>query len=331
MKIEKFFYESKGSYPTLKKLLNVRNDKDFNMTEDIKQWYYAQEIISIMKKPNPKAYSVYARYTLDKPYHTIQIDLLSFLNDRKRKYVMCLVDVASRFKFAYAITNKRPETTLSKFKIFWESIGKKNQVKIQTVATDGGGEFKGVFHQFLMDNNIKHYVPAKANHLSMVEHFNLILARKLIRPLQVEAIRREKDIGIGWVKRLQLAVTEINDTENSAIKMKPNIAIKLENVKQKRNRISKDDRKLFHPLRTKCRRLLKNDEVLDLVHNKISVGKKRGTDPIWSINIFTVTKLYTITGLHYHAVNLDPSKPSDSHKDHYTYWQLQPILDEPET
>ena len=70
--------------------------------------------------------------------------------------------------------------------------------------------------------------------------------------------------------------------------MKPIEAIKMEYVPQPQNKGVSDEKELT--IGTHVRRLLNKDEILNIATKKISVGKRRITDPYYSYNKYIVDK-----------------------------------------
>lgn len=322
--IKNYFYNSKSSLPTLSKLLT----QNFNLTEDeIKKWYNAQEIVQIFKKPHPKSRIVIGYYNQTIPFKTLEIDILFMPHDGDYKYILSCVDVCTRYKFGKAIKNKKSDTVLNAFKEILKEIKKLGYDDIKQISSDGGSEFKSDFHKFLEDKKIYHFIADPSNHLSMVENLNKFLAEKLFLPLQVEELKTNKDVSIGWVERLQPVLDDLNNVKNSAIKMTPNEAInKKEPIKQKIVKYSKNDQKLKYNLGDKVRRLFNKDEIQHLPSGKISVEKRRATDPIWSREIYFVKSFEKNikNGIFMHKIGKSIENPK-MEKHLYTYYELQKI------
>ena len=111
--------------------------------------------------------------------------------------------------------------------------------------------------------------------------------------------------------------------------MKPIDAIKLVTVKQPVNNYSDKLTNKEHPVGTLCRRLLNDDEIQNLVDGKVTVEKRRATDPLFSFEIYKVIKVITNPGrLTLHKIqSVDyEGKGSQAPYPHlFTYWQLQPV------
>jgi len=93
------------------------------------------------------------------------------------KMLLVVVDLANNDFDIEPIKNKEPKTILEAF----QKMTKRKYIKIPyaSVRTDGGTEFKGVFHKWLLDNEVLHKVALPDRHKQManVENLNRSLAR----------------------------------------------------------------------------------------------------------------------------------------------------------
>jgi hypothetical protein len=281
-KLDKEFESFKGSVPTIKEL-----SKKTGINEDlVKEWYKTQPFNQIFQKPSPKARKLYNKYNNGVPWKVLEFDILFMPADKSRKYILSGVDTATRFKFAIPMTRKTSYTTtesIKQLKIDWK--------KVKQVNTDAGGEFKKEFEEFLKSKGIKHHVALPSEHLGMVENTNKLLAEKLFSQMSLQEFKNKKT-NRKWVDNLPNVVEELNNTKNSAIKMTPKKAMTFEYIPQSKNRFAIKDLQMFHPLGTIVRRLLNRDEVLDIATDKLSVGRKRATDPKWTIDTFEVIAIF---------------------------------------
>ena len=82
----------------------------------------------------------------------IQIDLLDYQKYSKsnngNKYILIGVDIFSRMAFAEPIKDKSPQNVLSGFQKFHFPV------KPISIYMDSGNEWKGIFKNYLNENNI---------------------------------------------------------------------------------------------------------------------------------------------------------------------------------
>ena len=147
-----------------------------------------------------------------------QVDLMevgaSFGNS-KVKYLLCVVDVFSRKAGVIGLTSKRPTNAIEGFK---------NILKMyfddwlpNSIQTDDGSEWKGVFSKWLEDNEIERYIVVSKNEHNkqgIVERFNGTLGR-LIEMWKYENGER-------WYKDLGLLIKAYNNHKHSRIQQTPN-------------------------------------------------------------------------------------------------------------
>lgn len=105
-------------------------------------------------------------------------DLLELPTTKKGyKYCLVVVDLASDLFDIEPIKNKESQTTLNALKkIFTRKILTKPEISL---TTDGGTEFKSVFHKWLQDEQIYHKIgrPYRHKQLANVENLNKQLGR----------------------------------------------------------------------------------------------------------------------------------------------------------
>ena len=286
------------------------------------------EIIEqIFSKPHPKARKVFSHYQIEEPNNTHQIDILYLSHDDagsskryKYKYALTLVDIASRYKAARALRNKEGGTVFDALMDIYDSD--KNLEIPKVLNTDSGSEFKNkYFREWSEKNNVylKHNLPGY--HLSFVENMNMQLARKLYKIQSKKELETNK-VNREWVENLPSIIEEMNNTKTRMIDMKPIEAIKLKRVKQPKGKYSKEDIKLFHNVGSIVRRLLNKDEILTLDNNKSVIGKRRATDPNFSLDKYRViyVESHCEKCIKYHKIeNIDTGERLEPM---FTYYEL---------
>lgn len=97
---------------------------------------------------------------------------------QKFKYLLVVCDLASNLFDIVPMRDKSSETTLKALEQMYKK-GKILKPPEGSFNTDGGTEFKGVFHQYLYDKNIFHKMglPFRHSQQSVVENLNKQLAR----------------------------------------------------------------------------------------------------------------------------------------------------------
>ena len=256
---------------TLKTFTNrVKEYSDTDPVTDsyIKEIYYSIPLVQIFKKPPARA-KLTNHYNISVPNARHEVDILYLPKDRDYKYAFVIVDVASRFRKVIPMKTKSALDAKDALKLIYDVDYLRPP---QVLMSDQGSEFKGVFHDYVKSLGTIHVYNNVGHHLPFVESINRALAMKLFKvqnlaELTTSSVNRE------WVDMLYPVVDEMNRTPQDATKLEPMLAINSKSVKQLENDYSDELTSKYFPLKTKVRRLLHSDEVLDVATNKISIKK----------------------------------------------------------
>lgn len=301
----KKFYYSPGGFMGLKALYETVNNKSpYRITEkDVKNWLDKQHV-SLEHRPlsaNLKRITVH--FDIDEPNHTHQLDSMVMPHDGHYSRILCLIDVASRFKAAEPLMDNSATECLRACKRLYQN-NKKYGLKVPKIMmTDNGSEFKGKFSEYWGNQGVRIRYAVVNHHQtqSLVENFNRSLATRLFKHMEhrenqavAESGTHVKDYGVDiskhshlvnndWVANLQPVVDQLNSETVSTIHKKPEVAIQMDSVPQPKNtpeEIATANKETFN--------------LGDLVkyyldyHNIIQGPKRRATDRTWSNNIYEV-------------------------------------------
>jgi hypothetical protein len=125
------------------------------------------------------------------------------------KYLFVICDLASGGFDIGPIKDKESDTVLKAMKkCFTREYVKKPYASIKT---DGGLEFKDVFHKYLHDESILHKVslPDRHKSMSMVESLNRQLARLINGYLNTHEREKNKTFK-NWLPAIPIIRTELN-------------------------------------------------------------------------------------------------------------------------
>jgi transposase InsO family protein len=249
------------------------------MQKEIQYWLERQPVYQIYQ-PKPKQIN-YAHYTISKPNHTHQVDILYLPHDGKYKYALTVIDCASRFKAACPMKVKTANETAKAIEHIYEST-KLNYP--QVIMSDFGGEFTGPYLKLMKEHDVKVSKSKNKKHVAFVERFNRTLAEKLFKPQYVEELISNKQ-NTEWVANLQPIIDELNNSETRMIGMKPIDAIELDDVEQPSYKEVPD----MIDFDSIVRYLYKPGEAEDDT-------KYRATDPIWSTKVYLIDEITDIEG-----------------------------------
>ena len=199
------------------------------------------------------------------------------------KYILTGVDVASRYKIARPLRTKKASDVEFLLKTIYED--KKIPLNYPTeFQCDMGSEFKADVTKLLEKHNVKiRRATTKYRHTftAFVEHFNKILSEQLFKIQDAQELNNPTKDSKTWVKHLYNVVDELNKEYNSVIKMTPEKAIKLKEVKLHHKPYPKED-------------ILPTDGLYRYLYQpgELEGGQqKRATDMVWSWNTFRLDRI----------------------------------------
>ena len=281
--LSKIYYSTEGywkGYSAINKLA----EKAKVCENEAKQWLQKQAIWQIYL-PAPK-YIPRPHWAVDKPNHIHQADLLFLPHDRvgrkTYKYVLVVVDVASRYKDAEPLTTKESREISKAF----EKIYSRKLKYPKTLMVDPGKEFMGEVTKLMNYHNVRIQRSEAGNHRAQafVERANRILGERLFSHQYAQEMISDERSRV-WVKRLPAILKTLNNTPTRITGKEPVKAIKMKEVdiepKNYQRVVGPGEVRL--PPSVKVRYLLSPGELE-------GGEKRRATDPIWSIKIYNISR-----------------------------------------
>ena len=261
-------------------------------TTVVHSWLKKQAIWQIYL-PAPR-YVPRPKFDVEIPNEVHQADLLYLPHDmiakRTYKYALTVVDVASRFKEAEPLTSKTAVEVAEAL----SRIYKRSPLKWpKLLQVDPGKEFMGAVSQLLA----KHGVSVRRGRVDVhrdqgiVERFNRTLAERLFGHQYAQEMLSEQRSS-EWVARLPAVVAALNGEVTRLIGKRPSEAIRSKAVSARpaapaRHRpIGFKEQKL--PLGVGVRYLYQPGE--------LEGGRRRATDPTWSLTVHRVERTVTKSG-----------------------------------
>ena len=281
--MQKIYYSAEGywkGYTAISKLAEKAKVSE----NAAKQWLQKQAIWQIYL-PAPK-YTPRPHWTVYKPNQIHQADLLFLPHDRvgrkTYKYVLVVVDIASRYKDAEPLTSKESREISEALK----KIYSRRLKYPKTLMVDPGKEFMGEVSKLMNYHNVRIQRSEAGNHRAQafVENANKILGERLFSHQYAQEMISDTRSRV-WVKRLPDILKTLNNTKTRITGKEPDEAIKMKEVdivpKNYQRVVGPDEIKL--PPSVKVRYLLSPGE--------LEGGEKiRATDPIWSIEIYNISR-----------------------------------------
>ena len=163
-----------------------------------------------------------------------QFDLFYMPSDtlygNKYKYILAGIDAASRYKVVRPLRTKQARDVAEMIADIY-MVGPLTYPK--TFQCDNGSEFKGEVTKMLEKHEVKIWrvtTKYKHTHTAFVEALNKIFIERLFKVQDAQELNEPEKVTSRWVKHLYGLVDELNNTETEMIGMKPNDAIKSNEV-----------------------------------------------------------------------------------------------------
>lgn len=281
--LSKIYYSSEGywkGYSAISKLAKAANVSE----AEAKYWLERQALWQIYLPP-PK-YVPRPHWVVDKPNEIHQADLLFLPHDKvgrkTYRYALVVIDVASRYKDAEALTSKESQEVAKAL----EKIYSRKLKWPRTLIIDPGREFMGSVTQLLERHNVKIQRSEAGNHRAQafVERANRTLGERLFSHQYAQEMVSDERSRV-WVKRLPTVIKALNSGVIRITGKEPDKAISLKEVD-----IKPIDYK--RPVGVKEKRLPPGVQVRYLLSPGEDEGgdKRRATDPIWSIEVYHLSR-----------------------------------------
>ena len=282
--LKKIYYSPEGywkGYSAVSKLSNAANVSEV----EVRDWLERQALWQIYLPP-PK-YLPRPHWSVDKPNEIHQADLLFLPHDKVGRktfrYALVVIDVASRYKDAEALTSKESQEVAKAF----ESIYKRKLHWPKTLIVDPGKEFMGHVTRLMEKKGVKIQRSKAGNHRAQafVERANRTLGERLFSHQYAQEMLSDERSRV-WVKRLPAVMKALNSEVIRITGKEPDKALSLKEV-------DIDPVNYKRPVGLKENRLPPGVQVRYLFSPGEDEGgeRRRATDPIWSLEIYNITRV----------------------------------------
>ena len=226
--LRKIYYSPKGywkGYSATSKLANAANVGEV----EARDWLERQALWQIYL-PQPKTVPR-PHWTVDRPNEIHQADLLFLPHDRvgrkTYRYALVVIDVASRYGDAEALTSKESEEVAKAF----EKIYSRKLKWPKTLITDPGKEFMGYVTKLMGRKGVKIQRSEAGNHRAQafVERANRTLGGRLFSHQYAQEMISDERSRV-WVKRLPKVMKALNSEVIRITGKEPDKAIGLKEV-----------------------------------------------------------------------------------------------------
>ena len=281
--MKRIYYSAKGYWKGHAAIQKLAQEAQVS-EDDAKKWLEKQALWQIYLAP--PEYIPRPRWTVSKPNQVHQADLLFLPHDTfKRKtyrYALVVIDVASRYKDAEALTSKESSEIAKCFskiysrKLSWPGV----------LIVDPGREFMGSVTTLMKQHGVSIQRGLAGNHRSQafVERANKTLSERLFSHQYAQEMisdGRSRE----WVKLLPLVLKAMNSEPTRLTGKEPSSAIGLEKVSIKvgsyKRPVGLDEVRLPPGVLVRYLYAPGEDE---------GGERRRATDPIWSLGIYDLKR-----------------------------------------
>ena len=211
----------------MKQLYELARENSLDLTTtEIAKWYREQPVNQIFKTEQTMSnIPFFAKKVGQIQADLIDIHLLARKNDGY-KWILTVMDVKTRFGWAFPLKKKDPKEVLIYLKIVDRElfISKSSRVSdsqrnrrflkakgVVTLTVDDGGEFKGVVKKWCIEKDIPIWIANPVHNTktrtALVESFNRFLLRKMFKWMKANNNYR-------WVDRLHEFVANCNKSHS---------------------------------------------------------------------------------------------------------------------
>ena len=231
--LKKIYYSPEGywkGYSAVSKLSNSANVSE----SEAKDWLERQALWQIYLPP-PK-YLPRPHWSVSRVNEIHQADLLFLPHDKVGRktfrYALVVIDVASRYKDAEALTSKESQEVAKAFeKIYSRKIKRPSLNWPKRIMVDPGKEFMGHVTKLMERKGVKIQRSEAGNHRAQafVERANRTLGERLFSHQYAQEIISDERSRV-WVKRLPAVMKALNSEVIKITGKEPDKAVVLKEV-----------------------------------------------------------------------------------------------------
>jgi len=160
--VRKFIEEQKlkTNYGPLKMKYLVKRELGIDIsTPIIYRYYKRRKLIRKPQKKLPWYEPMRERLTVEKPGQGVQLDVKCVYENGERRYQFSVFDPYTKMYYFSVFKTKESKNAITTYR----NAEKYFKFKIESIQTDNGSEFRGIFHKWLDKRGIRHYfIPKKS-------------------------------------------------------------------------------------------------------------------------------------------------------------------------
>ena len=281
--MDKIYYSVNGYWKGRAAILKLAQAA--RVSEDTAEKWLEKQALWQVYLP-PPTYVPRPTWVVDEPNKVHQADLLFLPHDtfkgKTYRYALVVVDVASKYKDAEALTSKESNEVAACF----SKIYKRRLSWPERVIVDPSREFKGSVTKLMERHDVIIQRSQAGNHRSQafVERANKTLSERLFSHQYAQEMitdGRSRE----WVARLPHVLKAMNSSSTRLTGKEPSESIGLEEVPLK-------ERGYKRPVRLEEIRLPPSVKVRYLYTPGEDEGgeRRRATDPVWSLGVYYLSR-----------------------------------------
>jgi len=218
-------YYNDYNFPSVDKLYKLMKEDNHNVKKsDIKKYIDSKTETQLLKESKKSKFKL-GHITSLKPFSIFQMDIF-FLkkyhkHNQEYKYVLCCIDVFTRFVFCEPMKSKENEEVI---KAFLKII---NKEKPYVITTDSDSTFLGKEFQKVLDQN-----EIALNPVPLHDHHALGIIDRFARTFKTILHKRFiKHNSLNWIDNLDTIIKNYNNSPHSGINnIKPSQATEKHNA-----------------------------------------------------------------------------------------------------
>ena len=277
------YYQPENLWKGRKAITRLRKATKLPLKQ-VRDWLAKQALWQVHMPPPPKRID-HSHFYVTKVNKMHQADLLYLPHDKvyqnTYKYVLNVIDVASRYKASRPLKTKKASEVAEMFKDIYKKGPLKYPVELHV---DNGTEFKADVLKLMKTHDVK-VVSATTkyhhNFTAFVERFNKTLAERLFKAQDAQELQNPTKDSRIWVKYLQKAVSRLNSEKTQMLGMTPAKAVRLTSVELQVKSYPEE-------------KVLPEDGLYRYLYQpgELEGGdRRRATDKIWSRNTFRLDRI----------------------------------------
>jgi len=275
-------YYKKFNFPAATTFLKKLKGEDIKVTKKEVDEFIASRVeqqqtnMKAEKKRDPGRIVAYY------PLSLIQMDIFDLSkyasSNKQHKYILCIIDVYSRYVWCYKMKNKDNINVFDSFKKFITDSNLKKYTPTILMSDHDSTFMSSKFQDILKDNEVIHQPNILDDHhaLGLIDNFALTLKKTLTRLIL------QNNSG-NWIDSIDEIVDNHNDTKHAAIN----------DIRPKDAFLEKNHRTIYDINYEKSfYNNVKSDiDVGDKVRIKLTGKFIKGTDARYTDEVYTVTKV----------------------------------------